>query len=751
MNVKNKIELYNEIESFKNIFKEIESIKFKKSEERKKFNDLKINLDSWSQRLKDKRFKVALVGTTSAGKSTFANALLHKDLLPEAQKTCTFTSASIESSSEDKATVEFYTKDEFIDKFNNLLEEMDIESEDYYSISEYKLNELLKDKKEYIKNHPNVKEIKSILANKIELEKLLDNDLLIFREVSKENITEYITNPITARAVKRINIKSTQFKDMDDLIIYDVPGFNSPTKLHREQAEKFMKDSEIIVFVHGYGKESDFDDSAINMLLTTKDEFGTELAKKMIVVGNKIDTQIHTSKEESLKNIKIVTNDTISDLKSYSIYKKENFIPTSAQGYMQEHNLVNSKNSYNSLKQFGFSNNIDRFKIRLKEVFETDALEVLNTVVEKVLSEAKTFLLDFKLNYNPKQDEKKKRSEEFKLIDTKWAEIKKQIKNKLKDYKQDLDNKNFNLDESIKDQVENNWIDELKNKIETLVNDAQSNIVTGRANIEQASKINDIVRENIYKESLKNIVNISTKAIDEKNNIENKKLFENLKTVLLGNIHSKEIDIELNNILDSIIKDFKYESKSYKPLILRFLNDIFESLLLNKLTNIKNDSRIKRFEISRPNIEGLLYINDMYDDLKTTYEQGLIQKILIQNSNIKLSGNNDFDELLTHVKVATTKEEVVKEIETDLENLKEIFNNIILKAIKIESPFKDSLNDQVQAILNDIGEDSESRLRELLILHIESIAREEYQDLTIDKELSEKLTNIISKIDELNN
>lgn len=192
--LKTKIELYNEIKSLSDIFSEINKIKLKK-EEKLKFDQLNYDLVNWSSRLKDERFKVALVGTTSAGKSTFANALLNKDLLPEDDKTTTFTSASIEASDTDKATVEFYTTNEFVNKFNKLLRDVEIFDYDYYTINQNLLQEILKDKKEYIKGHANIKEINAILETKNEIEEFLDRDMITFNDVIKVHLKEYITNP----------------------------------------------------------------------------------------------------------------------------------------------------------------------------------------------------------------------------------------------------------------------------------------------------------------------------------------------------------------------------------------------------------------------------------------------------------------------------------------------------------------------------------------------------------------------------
>lgn len=537
---------------------------------------------------------------------------------------------------------------------------------------------------------------------------------------------------------------------MDNLIIYDVPGFDSPTKLHREQAEKFMKDSEIIVMVHGYGANSDLNDSQVTMLATTKDEFGTELAKKMLVVGNKIDYYIESSRESSLEKIKKVSNDTIDSLKKWNVYQNGNFIPISAKAYMQEHLLIDGNEINQKLKQFNLSNNIDTFRKRLEEVFKTDALEVLNTVVNKVIYETKAFLEEFKLNYNPNKDQKKKRSEVFKLVDKQWSNVKKSLKQDLKDYKNEVRNTNFDLDNAIREQVETQWIEKLKNQIDDLIREAQSDTTTGKENIISPSQVNDKVRTSIYNVSLTDIINISTASIEKLANKEISKLYDILQKNILGNSVSADSADELKSTLHEITVGHFYEAKSYKPLIFRFLNNIFEVIILNKVTNNEKESRVENFNRYLPNIEGLIYINQMFNDLQSTYEQTLIQKILIQNKNIKIASKDPLPELLSHAKVAQTIDDVKLEIITDLDNLKEIFNDVILNAIQIESPFKDSLSDQIQAVFKDLDELESSKLRDIVVKYIESIAAKDYADLIIDEQLSEKLSAIILKIDAIN-
>ncbi len=748
--MKKKIDLFNQVQGIKNIFDEIKSnVTLKTGEEQENFSKLYEKLTIWSDRLKDTRFKVALVGTTSAGKSSFANALLHKDLLPEDDKTTTYTSASIESSDVDKAIIEFYSKDEFKTKFNELLKEIKIDNQNYGTLTIGHFEYLFNDLENWQKDHVNTQEIRNILEQKKEIEEYLGSKTIELSEISKESLKGYITKPEIARAVKRITIKSTQFKDMDNLIIYDVPGFDSPTKLHKEQALKFMKDAEIVILVHGFGNNSDLNDSQVRMLTSTKDEFGQELAKKMIVVGNKIDKEIGENEEEAKDKIRKLSKDLTDSLKKFNVYHNKNFIPISAKGYLQEENIVFGEEITNKLKRLNISNGFSEFNTRLKEIFEHDALEVLNTVVNKISHESKAFLQEFKLNYNPIIDAKRKRTDEFALVDKKWKEIQKLLREELFEQKNIIKENKYDLDTSIKNQVNENWISKISEKVDDYVKNEIIKGTDGRNNNISASKINDRVREVIYKESLKLIIKISTDTIEENSGTEEKELFEILRKNILNK--NENLERNLKNILFEITNDYKYETNSYKPLIHRFLNNIFEVIILHRI-NDKLEGRGKSFNDNRANIEGLLYITETDDDTKSLFEQDLIQKILIQSENIKLSNsNNPLSELLNQAKVSVEITEVKDEIVKDLENLKEIFNDIILKAIQIETPFKDSLQDQIQAILNDIDSDNinKSKLRSFIIENIDEIFKEEYRKLEIDEEMKNILNNIIKKIDDI--
>jgi hypothetical protein len=269
--------------------------------------------------------------------------------------------------------------------------------------------------------------------------------------------------------------------------------------------------------------------------------------------------------------------------------------------------------------------------------------------------------------------------------------------------------------------------------------------VGGRASVEQATIVNDKIRANLWKKSLDKIVNISTDTITIENSNKQDEIIDIVSEIIFDTktISDKEQN-ELANKLNFITNNFKYDAKSYRPLILRFLNNVFEILILNRITNDENDSRVARFATLRTDIEALLNYSD-YDDTLGFYNQPFIKKLLIQDVDYSVK-QSDIKNLLKGAKVATRYDEVINEISNDLNSLGEIFNNILLNAIDIESPFKASLNDQIQAILTDVDEISKSKIRGFLINNIENIARTEYSRLSIDQNLVKQISSIIDKI-----
>ncbi len=221
-----------------------------------------------------------------------------------------------------------------------------------------------------------------------------------------------------------------------------------------------------------------------------------------------------------------------------------------------------------------------------------------------------------------------------------------------------------------------------------------------------------------------------------------------LKNTIFGTTSSDEETLnELRDNFNQITEQFRYEKNSYKPLINRFLVGVFEVIIKDR---IGSNARKEKFNKYKDDILGLLHLTGKFDDSLGNFEQDIIQNILIQNEGKSLQGKA-FEDLLNNSNIANNKNEVETEINYDLKKLEEIFNNIIIDAAKVESPFKDSLSDQIQAIRKELENSNVniSILKKFISNNIEKIAGVSYSKLEIDNELRKKIEKIIEKIDEI--
>ena len=62
----------------------------------------------------------------------------------------------------------------------------------------------------------------------------------------KDDEDKNLTKPLIT---EEIIIYSTEIKELEQAVIYDVPGFNSPTQVHKEQTIEMLKQADAIIFV----------------------------------------------------------------------------------------------------------------------------------------------------------------------------------------------------------------------------------------------------------------------------------------------------------------------------------------------------------------------------------------------------------------------------------------------------------------------------------------------------------------------
>ena len=803
-----KLEILKYVEKYTDILDEIGKIKDRvliEDSSKNLFNKINNKLNSRKARLKKPKFEVAIIGLEKAGKSTFANALLKDDYLPQAPNRCTYTTTTIESSKENnRATISFYTKNEFLESFQATCKDIELQNIDFETITLDSFEKILQEKSALFQNSNNADDIRAIIKNRDDIKKYLDKSDEIIESNIKNSIKPFIVDEKIARAVKNINILSNEFKDFDDMVLYDVPGFDSPTKFHMEQAKKYLLRADVVILLVSIADNVSFTKMLADYIKDVKDEDGTTLKRKLIIGATKFDFHIHNNKNEDLQGIEERKELLIKECKKFDIYKEENFFLTSPLSYLEGLKAMNSDKAHGKIINLGLDDGVLNIRNRVVDFFNNEAIDVLRDAIAIDVQECKTFLLEFRKNNNTEDLHEKINEEEYDLKVKKINEISKQLLDIVVDKQKFVKEQNdFNIQKSIIEKMETIWLDQIKisdEKRESLIKEITQD------NTEKVGEFQSKLRPVIYAKSLELMKKMIAEAIEDKSfNVINSFKEEILKVF---NINSEK-ENKLKEKLSEIIDKHSYNSKSYEPLLDRFLIDIFKIMIEYPIATSKNDERFKAFKESEQSIESLLVFDDSYDrELGSLYAQSLVKKILVHYEDIQFEDiknkliqykdlfahnlsiddlasslmnkkislrtldnfiekskdklknlvadsiihnisefapKNIYAELFDNAQKSHTYIQVQEEINKDIDLLKEIISNIVLKAAKIEKPFINSLNNQIESIRIDLNSD-ESELKKLIDINIRFIARDEYNNLKNDPILNEIIKNISIKI-----
>lgn len=366
----------------------IESCELITSEVRGRLENLKRKAQNYKRKLEKNEFEIAIVGMEKAGKSTFANALMGNDILPSKEERCTYTSTRICSSDDgkDTAVVEFFSRSEFWEKFEAQLKKMGIEIKEDESIDEMTLGKYkekydkLDAEKKQLYGHNVNQDVEDSLRNKDNLSKFIGSEPRTFSgktELASKELKRFIEDPAYALAVKNISIMSTQLSGMRNAVIYDVPGFDSPTQIHREQTVREMRKVDAIILVASADKPS-FTGPIVDLFQKNADDDGVRFGEKMFVFANRADSAI-----ELQKNMDKIQ----SELQRYGIMSNpssERIVPGSAYASLERNGLVAEIGACAKLQKMKISDGIQEIKDHLKDYNKTERFVMLKRRIDKI-------------------------------------------------------------------------------------------------------------------------------------------------------------------------------------------------------------------------------------------------------------------------------------------------------------------------------------------------------------------------------
>ncbi|MBR1579240.1 MAG: dynamin family protein [Selenomonadaceae bacterium] len=571
-------------------------------------------------KLKSKEFTVAIVGLEKAGKSTLGNALIKSLVLPEYRERCTYTTTEIRAGTVDDAIVSFYSRDEFNDRLKLMFKEIEYPGAvDFSSLTiaafekYWQSIEADESKQELYRRHngKTTEDIKAILSGKAELSALLDRDDETFSadqwtsrdfsifitgiadEITDANgkVIKVVRKPYPY-AVKDVVIHSTRLGDMKNIVLYDVPGFDSPTDLHKKQTLAMLLEADAIILVVNAGTNPNLTSTQLDMLQKHSDEYGVKLSDKAFVFGNRLD--ILDSPQAAQSNLNTLRNDAAK----FDIAADRHVIGGSARAYLENLKLIDGNKSKKAFDDWKMPYGVDELYHQMQEYYDHDRYAVLKKKAEGTLDAAKKFLSELLAEYPPDVLTRVDGGGRYML----------QVKNKLRNF---IEQSNELIQARLKmvqdaTPFSTNLTDKI-DKIYPLIEDEYDDLVRQIENrlaidpdkVYPTTTVNGMVRHRLQVEFVKNIVSEvadSTKGRQAEIRAELVNNFlENMEMPPNSRFRA-ELEESVNKLFDELL--IEGGAKCYfNPLVERFTTTLIEALILSPFAE---DERLQKIQLNLP-------------------------------------------------------------------------------------------------------------------------------------------------------
>lgn len=237
-----------------------------------------------TKRLQAKEFTLALFGAFSSGKSSFANALVGRKVLPSSPTPTTATINKLTRPTEDhpheSVKVVFKTEQDILEELNQILG-FPVSDEKGETLPS-KLERTLK-KRQLEQDHRIIVE-HFLQAHTRFLDHITKQTPL---HVTLQELRPYVAEEAVSCVVKEVTVYlSTPLTDKG-LTIVDTPGASSMNKRHTEIAFQYMKDADALLYLTYYQHSfSKADRSFLRKLGLVKDSFSMD---KMFFIINAAD------------------------------------------------------------------------------------------------------------------------------------------------------------------------------------------------------------------------------------------------------------------------------------------------------------------------------------------------------------------------------------------------------------------------------------------------------------------------------
>lgn len=344
-------------------------------------------LENKRERLAHRQFTVALFGAFSAGKSSFANALLGDLILPVSPNPTTATINKISPPSENKPnhTIEAHIKSqkEMMEDLTPILKEISINEtslDNVYSIVE-KMNEA-----EWTTlDHKNHSFLRAFIQGYPEMKTYFGQCI----QVEWSDFSSYVAKEEKSCFIESMELYYDCPWTRAGVTLVDTPGADSVNARHTDVSFEYIKDADAVLFVTYYNHPfSQADQSFLTQLGRVKDSFAMD---KMFFLINAAD--LATSDEE----LEQVENYVKEQLNSFQIRNPKMYSVSSLHALQEKQNDIS--------KQSGMPNFEQNFRRFLDEELAQMMIASIEEDVVQVMRVLESYIETSQMNEEDRQKE----------------------------------------------------------------------------------------------------------------------------------------------------------------------------------------------------------------------------------------------------------------------------------------------------------------------------------------------------------
>ena len=747
-------------------------------EDRSALGKLKRKNDTMLKKLVGREFTVAIVGLEKAGKSTLGNALIKQNILPAEDERCTFTKTEIRSGESDEVEIFFFTQEEFAKRLQDMFDAVEYEGEPNLTAFDNYWEGVDTSSNLYqTHGEKTVKDIRKILDGLKTIKELLGREpIKLTEEDDRESIAKLYITGITGYqeklgengevskvairdshpyAVKNIIIRSTQLRDMENIVLHDVPGFDSPTKLHKDQTQEMLKLADAIILVNNSGTNPNLTGSQLDILRSVEDEDQVKLYRKAFVFGNRID--LSPSKEKANDRKAILEEESE---KTYLLVSpnKGRVLIGSARAYLEKLGLLNTTECMDKLDSWNMPYGVDELRNKLQEYYDKDRFVILKERANKTLKEIEDFLLGILQKYPLETLEDEDPGHDISddisyKIDKVFNVLTERIN---KEYKVQIESERvFSnvLDENLEDIFP-------KNDVLEVLEEVDYNIYKDSNSIYDIDKLNGMLREKLQVRFINRMVQQVATITDDRMQIIRAKWVD----CFLDAIEAEYKSDELKKSVDELFSEYLNENISrchLNVLIERFATPLVEALILLPYASPTRKEKITEIMPDLANLSQYYRQNDK-ELAMCIQEKGskpityLITKILCHIdideyfNEEKFKDDNSRMVLWDRTSRLKDKEDMINILNEDIDILIDITHKSLLDAIGLEKAFVRVFSKNISIICGGLADGGGRKKKaKWLNEYTKKVRPSEFIERDRKRERNQKIKDIVLAINKV--